>query len=227
MSGDFRREMVAAPLAILAFWCGMAVAAHAYPGGYDWPYQTISVLLYPDHNPHGFVWAWAGVELCGLAGIWWTTGVPARAIASPSSLGHRLLQLGFLFMCCTVLPGSLLPVPRGHELFAILAFLGLCMGVTCQMWALGATREPDLRRSTPRRIKGGIRRALPLLPLVPLALAGLTQAYLTLVRPGLPWVSPRWRSLGVSPLLSFGVWEWVSCVVLSVCLLMLGHRRRS
>ena len=135
-----------------------------------------------------------------------------------------MLQLGFLCMCCAVLPDRLLPLPQGHEVFALLAFLGLCIGVTCQMWVVVA-REPDLRRRTPAPIKTGIRWALPLLPLVPLAFAGSTQAYLTLLRPGLPWISPKWRTLGISPFLSFGVWEWVSCVVLSVCLLIVWHRR--
>jgi hypothetical protein len=220
-------KLVVAPLAILAFWGGMAAAAYAYPAGYDWRYQTISVLLYPDQNPHGYFWAWAGLELCGLAGIAWTAErsrhLPS-AIAKPPATGLRVLQLGFLCMCCAVLPDRLLPLPKGHEVFAILAFLGICIGVTCQMWVLVGTREPYPRQGTPGRIKTRIRRALPLLPLVPLALAGSTQAYLTLERPGLPWVSPSWRTLGISPLLSFGLWEWISCAVLSVCLLMLWHR---
>ena len=91
--------MVTAPLALLAFWCGMAAAAHLYPAGYDWQYQTISVLLYPDQNPRGYLWAWAGLELCGLAGIAWTATLTRRiqnAIAWPPATGLRLLRLGFL-----------------------------------------------------------------------------------------------------------------------------------
>ena len=82
---------VAAPLAILAFWSGMAVAAYAYPAGYDWRYQTISVLLYSDQNPHGYVWAWVGLELCGLAGIAWTAELRRRldlAIATARKIAN-------------------------------------------------------------------------------------------------------------------------------------------
>ena len=107
---------VALPLAILAFWGGMAAAAHAYRYGYDWRYQTISVLLYPDQNPHGYLWAWAGLELCGFAGFAWTTQLRRRiprAIAKPPATGLRLLQWGFLCMCCAVLPDRLLPLPKG------------------------------------------------------------------------------------------------------------------
>jgi hypothetical protein len=207
--GISHRKSIAAPLALLAFWSGMAGAAHAYPGGYDWLYQTISVLLYPDQNPHGYLWAWAGVELCGVLGFAWTVPLARRAenaMASRPSSGIRSLQFGFLCMCFTVLPARLLPFPRGHELFALLAFLGLCFGVTVQLW-----------------IAMDRRQLLPWLPLIPLVLAASTQAYLSLERPELPWVNPHWRTLGISPWLSFGFWEWISCAVLSVCLLTLWH----
>ena len=206
----------------------MGAAACAYPSGYDWRYQTISVLLYPDHNPRGYLWAWAGLELCGLAGFAWTAHLgrrPEGAIARPPSTGLRLLRLGFVCMCCAVLPDTLLPLPKGHEVFAILAFLGLCIGVTCQLWVLVDSRESYNGRGTPARIRTKIRWVLPLLPLVSVVLAGSTQAYLALERPNLPWVSPSWRTLGISPWLSFGLWEWTSCALLSVCLLVLWHRR--
>jgi hypothetical protein len=222
---------VAAPLALVAFWGGMAAAAHAYRPGYDWRYQTISVLLYPDQNPHGYLWAWAGLELCGLAGIAWTAGLIRRletAITRPLARAVRVLQLGFVCMCCAVLPDRLLPVPKGHEAFAILAFLGICIGVTCQMWVIIDSRDSDPCRGKLARTRSTIRRVmplLPLLPLVPLVLAGSTQAYLALERPDLPWVSPSWRTRGVSPFLSFGLWEWISCAAFSVCLLLLWDRR--
>jgi hypothetical protein len=168
------------------------------------------VLLYPEMNPHGYPWAWAGVELCGLLGFAWTVRPGRRAegaLARQPSTGIRLLQFGFLCMCFTVLPARLLPFPRGHELFALLAFFGLCTGVTAQLW-----------------IVRDRRKLLPLLPLMPLVLAASTQAYLSLERPDLPWVNPQWRTLGISPWLSFGLWEWISCAVLTACLLLLWNR---
>ena len=86
---------------ILVFWGGMIAAARAYPAGYDWRYQTLSVLLYADQNPHGYLWAWTSLWLCGLAGIGWTTNLhrgleseTARSLAP----GLRLLRLGFVCM---------------------------------------------------------------------------------------------------------------------------------
>ena len=127
-------------------------------------------------------------------------------------------------MCCALLPNALLPLPQGHELFALLAFLGLCLGVTCRLAVVENSFGSNHGRGTPPRIRALFRGVLPLLPLLPLVLAGLTQAYLTLERPDLPWVSPRWRTLGISPFLSFGWWEWISAAVLSTCLLVLWRR---
>ena len=219
---------IAGPLALIAFWGGMAAAARAYQPGYDWRYQTISVLLYADQNPKGYLWAWAGLELCGLAGIAWTAALirrPEIEIARPRTLSLRVLQLGFVCMCFAVLPDQLLPVPKGHEACAILAFLGICIGVICQMWVVTVRRPSGFDRGTLGRSWTKIRRVMPLLPLLPLVLAGLTQAYLALERPDLPWVNPSWRARGISPFLSFGLWEWISCAVFSVCLLVLWHRR--
>ena len=218
----------AGSLALGAFWGGMAVAAHAYRPGYDWRYQTISVLLYRDQNPHGYLWAWAALELCGLAGVAWTADLRRRlksGMTKPLAASLRVLQVGFVCMCCAVLPDSVLPWAKGHEAFAILAFLGICIGVTCQMWAVLGRRKTAYSQATPGRISRKILWITPLLPLVPLVLAGSTQAYLALERPDLPWVNPSWRTRGISPFLSFGLWEWTSCAVFSVCLLVLWGRR--
>src|ERR1700678_414498 len=65
----------AAPLGVLAFWCGLWIAGALYPSEYDWRYMTISSLLYPDRNPDGYRWAWAGVALCGLGGLCWVAAM--------------------------------------------------------------------------------------------------------------------------------------------------------
>src|SRR4051812_20498556 len=91
-------HLVCAPLAIFGFWSAMAAAAHAYPAGYNWRYQTLSVLLYPDQNPSGYRWAWGGLWTCALAGIAWTAELAARlesAIPRRPATGLRLLQVGF------------------------------------------------------------------------------------------------------------------------------------
>lgn len=212
---------LAAPLGLLAFWSSVIVAARAYGGGYDWRYQAISVLLNPAHDPRGYLWVWAGLQLCGLAGFAWTTAPSqsvAAAIAGPRVAATRMLRLGFLCMCCSVLPDSLLPLSKGHELLAILAFLGIYGGVILQNFVVTNDR---LRRAI--RLRASIWALILLSPVLP---AALTQIYLSRVRPHIPWVTPAWRARGIPLYLSFAVWQWISCVVLSICLLELWFRCR-
>jgi hypothetical protein len=205
---------LAVPLGVLAFWLCMTQAARAY-GGYDWPYQTLSVLLYSDRNPHGYGWAWAALELSALFNVAGAAQLRRRSRATAigtSALAVRALQVGFVSMGCAVLPDRVLPLPQGHELFAIVAFFGIGIGVMRQMWAAGS------------RQRGGVAALRAAIPMLPVALAAVTQAQLALQRPGAPWVSPAWRTLGIPLYLSFALWEWASCLLLSVCLLWIWVR---
>src|SRR5690348_13580458 len=157
-----------APLGLVAFWCGMAAAAHAYPEGYDWRYQTISLLLYSDRNPRGFFWAWLGLEVCGLCGIAWTFSLRRRLGARGVSAlgGLPLLQAGFICMCCAVLPDRLLPVPRGHEILAIAAFVAICTGMMREMFLARDGLNGDSARGTGARLGVSLQGGAPLVPLV-------------------------------------------------------------
>jgi len=100
------------------------MAALRYPSEYDWRYMTVSRLLGADHDPAGYLWARAGIALCGLFGFAWAM-----------RLAQRTLQVGYFFMACAaVLPESLLRVPKGHEMLAILAFVGIWCGIVCVMF---------------------------------------------------------------------------------------------
>src|SRR5579862_6990501 len=120
---------LSAPLGLLAFWCGMAAAAYSYPEDYDWRYQTISVLLYSDHNPRGYLLAWAGLELCGLSGIAWATDLKRRlesASGGSAVRGLRILQAGFTCMCslCCLIgycqyPKGMRSWPSSHSLESV------------------------------------------------------------------------------------------------------------
>jgi hypothetical protein len=68
------------------------------------------------------------------------------------------------------------------------------------------------------RLHAGILAGVVLSPIV---LAALAQAYLSYALPVLPWVSIAWRARGVPVYLSFAFWEWVTCAVFSVYMLVL------
>ena len=190
------------------------MAGQRYPSEFDWRYMTISTLVFPDRNPAGHVWASAGIVLCGLCGLCWAAVVRSSGIPA--------LRLGFFCMAfCAVLPERLLPVPKGHEILALVAFFALCFGIVQRTF--GVLAQQFLRRT--RSSPGAARLYASLLAgaaLSPIVLAGVAQAYVSHALPALPWVSLAWRALRVPPYLSFAFWEWVTCGVFSAYIAVLA-----
>ncbi len=207
-----------APLGALAFWGGLWMAGRRYPAAYDWRYMTISSLVYADRNPDGYAWAWGGLMLCALGGLCWTTALIWECRAQDA--GRRppiaiwALGLGYLCMVGALLPARLLRIPKGHELLALSAFFGLCIGIV-QLTFQVAERGFRLRiRSFPGnpRAYAGLLAGAALLPVL---LAGAAPAYVSYALPELPWVGLEWRARGVPVYLSFAFWEWITCIVFS------------
>jgi hypothetical protein len=209
----------AAPLGVLAFWCGLRIAAELYPSDYDWRYMTISSLLYPDRNPDGYRWAWGAVALCGLGGLCWIAALiwyrrPSNAVSRP--VGIWAMGVGYICMvCCALLPARFLHIPRSHDILALAAFIGVCIGTVHLTYCV-------VYRSLRRRARGFTRRpwiyacVIAGAALLPIMLVSITQAYVSRALPQLSWVGLEWRIQGVPAYLSFAFWEWVACVVFSV-----------
>jgi hypothetical protein len=227
----FRRvSYIMAPLGVLAFWGGMLMAARRFPSEYDWRYMPVSNLISSGRDPAGYLWATTGIVLCGLCGFCWTAALAQRRgredeEGRPS--GIRALQFGnFCMMCAAVLPQWLLPIQKGHEILAVLAFGGLCIGMVRLMFQ-------TIERILLRRMRGLFGHArfsaaiLASAAVLPILLAGLAQAYVHYVLPELPWVNLSWRARGVPLYLSLAFWEWVTCIVLSayIAILSLATRR--
>jgi hypothetical protein len=214
-----------APLGVLAFWGGILMAARQYPSEYDWRYMPVSKLLSPDRDPAGYLWASTGIVLCSLCVLCWTAVLVRRwkhEGAGDRPRGIRALQFGiFCMMCAAVLSQWLLRVQRGHEILAVLAFAGLCIGMVRLMFQ-------TIERTLLRRMRRFIAHArlyaaiLASAAVLPILLAGLAQAYVHYVLPELHWVSLSWRARGVPVYLSFAFWEWVTCVVLSAYVAILS-----
>jgi hypothetical protein len=211
-------------LGVLAFWGGMSMAGRSYPSEYDWRYMTISSLVYGDRDPHGYLWARGGIVLCGLAGLYWTTGVLRKgkqANVANRPIGIWALGLGYLcMMCCALLPERLLPIPRGHDFLALAAFVGICIGVVHSTFKAVERSARLGNRAGSSRLHAGILAGIALSPIV---LAALAQAYVSHALPALPWVSLAWRARGVPVYLSFAFWEWVTSAVFSVYMVVLSR----
>jgi hypothetical protein len=201
-----------ASVGLLGFWAGLYLASRLYPSEYDWRYMTISSLLYPDRDPRGYSWAWCGIGACALGGLCWVS-VLMRSSARRS--GVWALACGYLCMVsCALWPGRLLHLPRGHDLLALMAFLGICVGAVSLTyeWVQQSLRRQDSISRAGARVCAGLIAAAPLLPLF---LEAITQADVSRAFPHLPWVGLEWRARGVPFYLSFAFWEWTTCGVLS------------
>jgi len=194
------------------------MASRRYPSVYDWRFMTISSLLYPDRNPDGYRWAWGGLMLCALGGLCWTTALVldgSRGAGGRPPFGIRALILGYVCMVgCALLPARFLGVKNSHELLAVAAFFGLCIGIVQLTFQVAG-------RVFRARIGGGANRPrlyaglLAAGALAPVLLAGIAPAYVSHALPDLPWVGIEWRVRGVPVYLSFAFWEWITCVVFS------------
>jgi len=211
-------------LGTLAFWVGMAVAGRSYPSEYDWRYITISSLVYAERNPSGFLWARGGILLCGIAGLYWTARLFRKwkqQYIAERPMGIFALGLGYLCMtCCALLPESRFRVPRGHDFLALSAFVGLCVGTA--LLTLKVIEPPPRVRKSPSsaRLHAAMLAGFAFSPIV---LAAVAQAYVSHALPALPWVGLVWRERGVPVYLSFAFWEWITCAVFSLYVLMLAR----
>ena len=221
MTASARKNLCAgaALLGVLTFWCGLWMAARRYPSEYDWRFITISRLGYADRNPDGYRWAWGGLMLCGLGGLCWTAVLLRdwrRDGTGRRPVGIWALALGYVCMVgCASLPGGFPLLPRGHDFLAVTAFFGVCIGI---MQMTFQVTERSLRQRTRSlllspRFYAGLLAGLPLSPIL---IAAVTQAYISHARPDLPWVGLEWRVLGAPVYLSFALWQWITCAVFSV-----------
>jgi len=213
-----------ASLGVLAFWGAVWLAARRYPSEYDWRYMTISSLVYPDRNPDGYLWARAGVAACGVAGLFWTTLLAQRERQLHSAqrpFGVWVLGLGYLCMtCCALLPEWVAGIPKSHELLALAAFFGVCIGMVHTTFKAIERSAWSGAPAGSARLGAGI---LTVVPLSPIVLATLAQTYVSHALPELPWVSLTWRARGVPAYLSFAFWEWVTCAVFSLYMVVLSR----
>jgi hypothetical protein len=93
-----------------------------------------------------------------------------------------------------------------------------------------STFEAVARRARLRASPGSLRLRAGLLGglvMSPIVLAAVVEIYVATALPQLPWVNLAWRARGVPAYLSFSFWEWVTCGVFSVYMVVLSRSPRS
>jgi len=212
-SSKSQAAALAMALGLLAFWAGLAMAAHSYPSEYDWRYMTISTLLYPDRNLQGYEWGWAGLVICGICGLYWVRhGVRADGFATLSlAAGYGCMAL------CALVPSPFLGLPKPHETLAVIAFIAICAGVSRLSFAALTRRKPPSSQTGWHRL---CALAVSALPLLPVFIAAAAQTYASHAH--LPWVSLAWRTHGIAVYWSFAFWEWIACGIYTAFVLWLA-----
>ncbi len=199
--------------ATLGWGAGIFLAARDYPGTYDWTYRVMSALASRKSNPEGAVW-FASAILVAMLALWpVVTRIKRGTLAE-----HRLARFAGsalrIATVCGVLVGAerliffhfSSIVRKGHELLALISFLGFYCGI------LGLYIH---------RVR---TRAASLLPTVivvaPLLAIGVREMLLYVGQRDLGWADRDWRAAGTSLWLSFSFWQWIGAVVLWMAL---GH----
>jgi len=186
---------------------GVSAAAMHFPGGYDWIYMVVSKLGSRSHNPTGALWL-SGSLLIAVCLLWPVTTLLAKGGSGPSGsprFAVAALRIGLLGGGLLALEGAFaLELSRlarkGHEVVALLTFLGLYTGVL----GLYVTR-----------LRQRLRSAWPaLMVVVPLCAVALSQITLYFDQRDLGWVNTGWREMGIPFWLSFAFWQWSAIALL-------------
>jgi len=205
----FRRAVGWYALATAILAVGIPAAAARYPGSFAWAYTVISALASRKHNPDGAAW-FAGAIAGGMACLWPVVTLLTHDGAAPRWV-KAALRTGVV---CGVFVGieRLVfyhfsdMVRKGHELVALLSFLGFYPGVL----GLYAYRM---------KMRRGFRWPA-LIVVVPLLAVGAREFYLYLAQRGIGWTNYDWHGHGAPLWLSFALWQWLAAALLW---LAVGH----
>lgn len=189
---------------LLVLSCGSILAAHHYPGGFDWPYTVASALASQKHNPAGSAW-FSGALTLAMMLLWPYVSAlrkrqgPAPTVLVKFSIGALRTGLvsGILLGLERLLIHDLSAlVYKAHEIFGLFTFFGLYFGI------IGLLVHAMLRQRS---------YVFTLLFVVsPLLAIGITQFWLYLDQRDLGWIDISWRAMGTPVWLSFAFWQWLA-----------------
>jgi len=214
-------QWVVLPVAWLTFFGGVWLAAHRFPGEYDWRYMVISRLLSPHGNPHGYWVIALGTSLSGLIQIP-LPGFFYERLRAISPWGARL---GWVFMVLGLAAMILVGITRStfsdkaHGVLGWTVFIALVLSV---MVNTSLVVKQGLSHAAPKdRTMCWSWISLTVLALIPMVGTGLSQLYLYLFARGLGQTRVVWQNRGVPFVFSLAFWEWLTCIFLIVYLMLL------
>lgn len=227
LTGDVEKDWLLTrivPLAIMIFVITALISNLMFPSVYDWRYMVISDLTNEEANPQGFLILSLGISFLGVIIIPLPGFIHRRLkliCRGTSTLGTFFFILGIIgFIFMGIIYEGTPGIPsRTHENLAAVGFLGMLIGIFWWGW-------PMIKDELPRyNGKNQFNKKLQILGAVLLwfAVLGMGSAalYLEVVDNNWGWVGIEWVEMGISPLLSFALWEWLLVIFLLIYLPML------
>jgi hypothetical protein len=205
-------QWVVLPVACLTFFGGVWLAAHRFPGEYDWRYMVVSRLLRPHENPHGYWIIALGTSLSGLIQI----PLPGFFYERLHSISPWEARLGWVFMVLGLAAMILMGITRGifppaHGVLGWTAVIGLVLSV---MVNTGLVVKQGLSRAAPKdSTMCWSWISLIVLALIPMVGTSLSQLY--------RYFFARGHRAALPFVFSLAFWEWFTCVFLIVYLMLL------
>lgn len=182
---------------LLIMFIGLLLAAHHFPGGFDWPYTVVSALMSQKHNPDGSFWFSASLSLSML--LLWPYVSSLKHGLSNAKVFINVIRIGLV---CGMLVGAerLLIHDlshlfyKSHEALALLSFFGFYFGIL-GLLILTLLQQRHFR--------------LPvMLAAILLVAIGIQLFWLYLTQRELGWVDASWREKGIPVWVSFAFWQW-------------------
>jgi Protein of unknown function (DUF998) len=216
-------------LSLIVFATGTYLASLSYPGPFEWQFELISTLLSYKDNPNGYFFQTTAVTVAALLLIPAFVEISRAFKGRYGRLAQVALVLGIIGVCFAAIVGiekAFFPklskrVRKLHDIkiHEILAAISIgCLVLSAAAYGFMHAKSP-----TPRW-----KRALSigLVVSVPLGMV-ISQWYLRRTLPNAGWVGPEWKELGISPFLSFALWQWLFVLCSYLMVFVLLHTARS
>ena len=189
----------------------------------------ISTLLSYKDNPNGYFFQTTAVTVAPLLLIPAFVEIFRAFRGRYERLARAALVLGIIGVCFAAIVGiekaffpsfskrvRKLHDIKFHEILAAVAIGCLVLSVAAYGFMHAKSPAPRWTRAL----------CIGLVVSVPLGMV-ISQWYLRRTLPNAGWVGPEWKELGISPFLSFALWQWLFVVSSYLMMFVLLHTARS
>jgi len=216
-------------LSLIVFATGTYLASLSYPRTFEWQFELISTLLSYKDNPNGYFFLTTAVTVAPLLAIPAFVEISRAFKGRYGKLARAALVLaiiGISFAAIVGIEKAFFPKLskkvrklhdfKIHEILAAISIGGFVLSAAAYAFMHAMSPAPRWKRAL----------GIGLVVAVPLGMV-ISQWYLRRTLPNAGWVGPEWKELGISPLLSFALWQWLFVLSSYLMVFLLLHTARA